>query len=49
MLRTRRKLMVAGVLLAAFATAPPANAAEITLSHAALERVVGEVLGTHPR
>jgi len=46
MLRTRRKLMVAGVLLAAFATAPPATAAEITLSHAALERVVWQVLLT---
>lgn len=46
MLRTRRKLVVAGVLLAALATAPPATAAEITLSHVALERVVWQVLLT---
>lgn len=46
MLRTRRTLVAAGLLLAAIATPPPAPAAEITLSHAALERVVWQVLLT---
>jgi hypothetical protein len=46
MTRTRRILLAAGLLLAAIATAPPALAAEITLSHAALERVVWQVLLT---
>ncbi len=46
MLRTYRTLTAAGLLLAVLATAPPAPAAEITLSHAALERVVWQVLLT---
>ena len=46
MLRNRRTAMAAGLILAVLATAPPASAAEITLSHAALERVVWQVLLT---
>ncbi len=47
MLRLRRTSTVAGALLAAVtAAAPAAQAAEITLTHSALERVVWQVLLT---
>lgn len=46
MLRTRRTVVAASVLLAAITTAPPTAAADITLTHAALERVVWQVLLT---
>jgi hypothetical protein len=46
MLRLRRTSTVAGALLAAVTAAPAAQAAEITLTHSALERVVWQVLLT---